>query len=149
MKVQFYRQSTLPTNVTNGSIVFNTEDHRIYLGENDQWVCYVPETSKTVEQVSPDKLGYGSDAGAAQSVQLDAKKFFVVGRSSHLTITLPENSDYDCKEYCIHFFIPDNFTLSLPSAVKWQNGTAPNFESNTSCQLVICNNCATYGIFKA
>lgn len=149
MKVEFYKQQTLPTNVINGSIVFNTGDHKIYLGENDQWVCYAPDASKTVEQLLIDKLGYGSDSGDAQSVVLDANKFFVVGRSSNLTITLPENSDYDCKEYCIHFFIPDNFTLNLPSAVKWQNGSAPNFEANTCCQLVICNNCATYGIFKA
>lgn len=149
MQVHFYKQTTLPETVENGSIVFNATENKIYLGDNDTWVCYTPYVHKTVEKILPTKFGYGTDAGTSKSVTLDASKFFIVGRCASLTLTLPEGSDYDCKEYCIQFFVPSGFSLNLPSSVKWLNGTAPTFEENTCCQLVICNNCATYGIFKA
>lgn len=35
------------------------------------------------------------------------------------------------------------------STIKWMNGEVPTFEGNTCYQLVIVNNCATIGVFKA
>lgn len=105
---------------------------------------------RSVEKVLPDYLGYGtSGSTTAQSITLDANKFYVVGRTTGLTINLPSDSDYDGLEYCCQFFVPSaSYTLTVPSAVVWQDGTAPTFEANSCCQLVIVNNCATIGIYK-
>lgn len=35
MQVHFYKQTTLPATVENGSIVFNSTENKIYLGDND------------------------------------------------------------------------------------------------------------------
>lgn len=105
---------------------------------------------RTVEKVLPDYIGYGtSGSTTAQSITLDANKFFVVGRTTGLTISLPSDSDFDCLEYCCQFYVPsDSFTLTVPSTVAWQDGTAPTFEANSCCQMVIVNNCATIGTYK-
>ena len=105
---------------------------------------------RAVEKVLPDYIGYGtSGSTTAQSITLDANKFFVVGRTTSLTISLPSGSDFDCLEYCCQFYVPsDSFTLTVPSTVAWQDGTAPTFEANSCCQMVIVNNCATIGTYK-
>ena len=79
-----------------------------------------------------------------------ANKFHIVGRCRGLNLTLPAGADIDGQEYRCQFYVADNYyTLTVPADVRWQNGEVPTFEGNTCCQLVIVNNCATIGVFKA
>ena len=105
---------------------------------------------KTVVKTLPDKIGYGTSYEAGTpSIELAANKFNIVGRCSGLTLTLPAGADMDGQEYCCQFYVPNqNYTLTVPADVRWQNGEVPTFEGNTCCQLVIVNNCATIGVFK-
>lgn len=106
---------------------------------------------KTVVKTYEDKIGYDTDYyDARANITLAADEFHIVGRCYGLTITLPEGADTDGQEYCCQFYIGTSaFTLALPSTVYIQNGEWPEFESNTCCQLVIVNNCAVVGMFKA
>ena len=106
---------------------------------------------KTVVKTLPDKIGYGTSYEAGTpSIELAANKFNIVGRCSGLTLTLPAGADMDGQEDCCQFYVPNqDYTLTVPADVRWQNGEVPTFEGNTCCQLVIVNNCATIGVFKA
>lgn len=84
------------------------------------------------------------------SIELSANKFNIVGRCGGLRLALPASSDLDGQEYCCQFYVANStYTLTVPADVRWQNGEVPTFEGNTCCQLVIVNNCATIGVFKA
>ena len=106
---------------------------------------------KTVVKTFPNSIGYGTSyVGDTSSIELAADKFNIVGRCSRLTLTLPAGADMDGQEYCCQFYVPNqDYTLTVPADVRWQNGEVPTFEGNTCCQLVIVNNCATIGVFKA
>lgn len=106
---------------------------------------------REVVKTLPDKIGYGNSYTlAVKSIELAADKFHVVGRCEGLTLTLPEGADMDGQEYCCQFYVPNqDYTLTVPADVRWQNGEVPTFEGNTCYQLVIVNNCATIGVFKA
>lgn len=108
-------------------------------------------SGKTVVKTIPDNIGYGTSYVAdTPSIELAADKFNIVGRCSGLTLTLPAGADMDGQEYCCQFYVPNqDYTLTVPADVRWQNGEVPTFEGNTCCQLVIVNNCATIGVFKA
>lgn len=109
------------------------------------------ESGKTVVKKYPNNIGYGTSYMAdTPSIELAADKFHVVGRCEGLTLTLPSGADMDGQEYCCQFYVPNqDYTLTVPADVRWQNGEVPTFEGNTCCQLVIVNNCATIGVFKA
>lgn len=106
---------------------------------------------KTVVKTIPSMIGYGiSHETDTPSIELAADKFNIVGRCSGLTLTLPSGADMDGQEYCCQFYVPNqDYTLTVPADVRWQNGEVPTFEGNTCCQLVIVNNCATICVFKA
>lgn len=109
------------------------------------------ESGKTVVKTIPSTISYGTSYVAdTPSIELAADKFNIVGRCSGLTLTLPLGADMDGQEYCCQFYVPNqDYTLTVPAYVRWQNGEVPTFEGNTCCQLVIVNNCATIGVFKA
>ena len=106
---------------------------------------------REVVKTIPSMIGYGtSHETDTPSIELAADKFNIVGRCSGLTLTLPAGADMDGQEYCCQFYVPNqDYTLTVPADVRWQNGEVPTFEGNTCCQLVIVNNCATIGMFKA
>ena len=106
---------------------------------------------KTVVKTYPNMIGYGTSYTASiPSIELSANKFNIVGRCSGLTLTLPAGADMDGQEYCCQFYVANpDYTLTVPADVRWQNGEVPTFEGNTCYQLVIVNNCATIGVFKA
>lgn len=106
---------------------------------------------KTVVKTVESNIGYGNGYTlTTPSIELAADKFHIVGKCQGLTLTLPDGADMDGQEYCCQFYVgTSSFTLTLPASVYWQNGEAPKFASNTCCQLVIVNNCATIGVFKA
>ena len=106
---------------------------------------------REVVKTLPDNIGYGTSyVTDTQSIELSADKFNIVGRCVGLTLTLPAGADMDGQEYCCQFYVPNqDYTLTVPAYVRWQNGEVPTFEGNTCCQLVIVNNCATIGVFKA
>ena len=106
---------------------------------------------KTVVKTVESNIGYGNGYTlTTPSIELAADKFHIVGKCQGLTLTLPDGADMDGQEYCCQFYVgTSSFTLTLPATVYWQNGEAPEFASNTCCQLVIVNNCATIGVFKA
>lgn len=108
-------------------------------------------SGKTVVKTNENSIGYGNGYTIiTPSIELAADKFHVVGRCQGLTLTLPDGADMDGQEYCCQFYVgTSSFTLTLPASVYWQNGEAPEFASSTCCQLVIVNNCATIGVFKA
>ena len=108
-------------------------------------------SGKTVVKTIPSTIGYGTSYVAdTPSIELAADEFHIVGRCSRLTLTLPSGADMDGQEYCCQFYVPNqDYTLTVPADVRWQNGEVPTFEGNTCCQLVIVNNCATIGVFKA
>lgn len=108
-------------------------------------------SGKTVVKKYPNYIGYGTSYVAdTPSIELAADKFHIVGRCGGLTLTLPLGADMDGQEYCCQFYVPNqDYTLTVPAYVRWQNGEVPTFEGNTCCQLVIVNNCATIGVFKA
>ena len=108
-------------------------------------------SGKTVVKTFPNSIGYGTSYVAdTPSIELAANKFNIVGRCVGLTLTLPSGADMDGQEYCCQFYVPNqSYTLTVPADVRWQNGEVPTFEGNTCCQLVIVNNCATIGVFKA
>lgn len=120
-----------------------------FLTEHQSLDGYVRK--REVVKTIPSTIGYGTSYVAdTPSIELAANKFHIVGRCVGLTLALPAGADIDGQEYCCQFYIgPSSFTLTLPASVHWQNGEAPTFESNTCCQLVIVNNCATIGMFKA
>ena len=106
---------------------------------------------REVVKTIPSTIGYGTSyVTDTPSIELAADKFNIVGRCSGLTLTLPAGADMDGQEYCCQFYVPNqDYTLTVPADVRWQNGEVPTFEGNTCCQLVIVNNCATIGVFKA
>ena len=106
---------------------------------------------REVVKTIPSTIGYGASYVAdTPSIELAADKFHIVGRCVGLTLTLPAGADMDGQEYCCQFYVPNqSYTLTVPAEVRWQNGEVPTFEGNTCCQLVIVNNCATIGVFKA
>lgn len=106
---------------------------------------------REVVKTIPSTIGYGTSYVAdTPSIELAANKFHIVGRCVGLTLTLPAGADMDGQEYCCQFYVPNqDYTLTVPADVRWQNGEVPTFEGNTCCQLVIVNNCATIGVFKA
>ena len=120
-----------------------------FLTEHQSLDGYVRK--RLVVKTFPNSIGYGTSYEAdALSIELAADKFHVVGRCKGLTLTLPEGADMDGQEYCCQFYVPNqDYTLTVPADVRWQNGEVPTFEGNTCCQLVIVNNCATIGVFKA
>ena len=119
-----------------------------FLTEHQSLDGYVRK--RLVVKTFPNSIGYGTSYEAdALSIELAADKFHVVGRCTGLTLTLPEGADMDGQEYCCQFYVPNqDYTLTVPADVRWQNGEVPTFEGNTCCQLVIVNNCATIGVFK-
>lgn len=106
---------------------------------------------REVVKTIPSTIGYGTSYVAdTPSIELAADKFHIVGRCTSLTLTLPAGADMDGQEYCCQFYVANqHYTLTVPADVRWQNGEVPTFEGNTCCQLVIVNNCATIGVFKA
>ena len=119
-----------------------------FLTEHQSLDGYVRK--REVVKTLPDNIGYGNSYTlAVKSIELAADKFHVVGRCEGLTLTLPAGADMDGQEYCCQFYVGGSFTLTIPADVRWQNGEVPTFEGNTCCQLVIVNNCATIGVFKA
>ena len=120
-----------------------------FLTEHQSLDGYVRK--REVVKKYPDMIGYGTSCTLdIPSIELSANKFNIVGRCSGLTLTLPAGADMDGQEYCCQFYVPNqDYTLTVPADVRWQNGEVPTFEGNTCCQLVIVNNCATIGVFKA
>ena len=120
-----------------------------FLTEHQSLDGYVRK--REVVKTIPSTIGYGTSYVAdTPSIELAANKFHIVGRCSGLTLTLPAGADMDGQEYCCQFYVPNqDYTLTVPADVRWQNGEVPTFEGNTCCQLVIVNNCATIGVFKA
>ena len=120
-----------------------------FLTEHQSLDGYVRK--REVVKTLPDNIGYGTSCVEdTPSIELAANKFHIVGRCSSLTLTLPAGADMDGQEYCCQFYVPNqDYTLTVPADVRWQNGEVPTFEGNTCCQLVIVNNCATIGVFKA
>lgn len=108
-------------------------------------------SGKTVVKTIPSTIGYGTSYVAdTPSIELAADEFHIVGRCSGLTLTLPLGADMDGQKYCCQFYVPNqDYTLTVPANVRWQNGEVPTFEGRTCCRLVIVNNCATIGVFKA
>lgn len=105
---------------------------------------------KTVVKTNESTIGYGTSFVVSNTpIELAADKFHIVGRCASLTLTLPDGADMDGQEYCCQFYVGGSFTLTIPADVRWQNGEVPTFDGNTCCQLVIVNNCATIGVFKA
>ena len=106
---------------------------------------------REVVKTIPSTIGYGTSYVAdTPSIELAADKFHIVGRCTSLTLTLPAGADMDGQEYCCQFYVANqHYTLTVPADVRWQNGEVPTFEGNTCYQLVIVNNCATIGVFKA
>lgn len=107
---------------------------------------------REVVKALPNTIGYGtSNAAMTPTIELAADKFYIIGRSFGLAITLPAGSDTDGKEYVCQFYVGSNYgsyTLTLPDTVAWLNGEAPTFESTTCYMLSIVNNCAVIGMFK-
>ena len=120
-----------------------------FLTEHQSLDGYVRK--REVVKTIPSTIGYGTSYVAdTPSIELAANKFHIVGRCVGLTLTLPAGADMDGQEYCCQFYVPNqDYTLTVPADVRWQNGEVPTFEGNTCCQLVIVNNCATIGVFKA
>ena len=120
-----------------------------FLTEHQSLDGYVRK--REVVKTIPSTIGYGTSYVAdTPSIELAANKFHIVGRCVGLTLTLPAGADMDGQEYCCQFYVPNqDYTLTVPADVRWQNGEVPTFEGNTCYQLVIVNNCATIGVFKA
>lgn len=121
-----------------------------WLAELREYSAAGTGSGKTVVKTIPSMIGYGtSHETDTPSIELAADKFNIVGRCSGLTLTLPAGADMDGQEYCCQFYVPNqDYTLSVPANVRWQNGEVPTFEGRTCCQLLIVNNCATIGVFK-
>ncbi len=146
MELKFFKKNSFPES-DSGNILFNSDTHKIYLKEDSGWICYSSDPIPTI--VLQDYIGYGTDFGEAQTVTLDSSKFFIIGRCSSLTLTLPANSSLDCLEYRCQFYVPNSsFTLTLPTGCAYQEGIAPEFNENECYQLVIVNNCVTWGKFS-
>lgn len=119
-----------------------------FITENQGLDWYVKK--RGVVKTNESTIGYGTSFVTSNTpIELAADKFHIVGRCSSLTLTLPDGADMDGQEYCCQFYVGGSFTLTVPAYVRWQNGEVPKFEGNTCCQLVIVNNCATIGVFKA
>lgn len=120
-----------------------------FLTEHQSLDGYVRK--REVVKTNKSTIGYGTSYVASlPSIELAADKFHIVGRCTGLTLTLPDGADMDGQEYCCQFYVANrDYTLTIPADVRWQDGEAPTFEGNTCCQLVIVNNCATIGVFKA
>ena len=120
-----------------------------FLTEHQSLDGYVRK--REVVKTIPSTIGYGTSyAAMTPTIELAADKFHVVGRCVGLTLALPAGADTDGQEYCCQFYVANReYTLTIPADVRWQNGEVPTFEGNTCCQLVIVNNCATIGVFKA
>ena len=124
--------------------------HSVYwLAELREYSAAGTGSGKTVVKTIPSMIGYGiSHETDTPSIELAADKFNIVGRCSGLTLTLPAGADMDGQEYCCQFYVPNqDYTLTVPANVRWQNDKVPTFEGRTCCQLVIVNNCATIGVF--
>lgn len=127
-------------------------DNYAKTSEVESMIAAVPSPYKTVVKHNESTIGFGtSNVLSVPSVELAADKFYIIGRSSGLEITLPDGSDTDGKEYACQFYVGSNYksyTLTLPDTVAWLNGEAPTFESTTCYMLSIVNHCAVIGVFK-
>ena len=129
--------------------VSELENDEGYLTEHQSLDGYARK--REVVKTYPDTIGYGTSyIDDMSSIELSANKFNIVGRCGGLRLALPAGSDLDGQEYCCQFYVANStYILTVPADVRWQNGEVPTFEGNTCCQLVIVNNCATIGVFKA
>lgn len=142
---------TLECKANTNYILTFWRDSPYWLAELKEYSAAGTGYGKTVVKTIPSMIGYGtSHETDTPSIELAADKFHIVGRCVGLTLTLPAGADMDGQEYCCQFYVPNqDYTLTVPADVRWQNGEVPTFEGNTCCQLVIVNNCATIGVFKA
>lgn len=129
--------------------VSELENDKGFLTEHQSLGDYIKK--REVVKTYPDTTGYGTSyTDDMPSIKLSANKFNIVGRCGGLHLALPAGADLDGQEYCCQFYVANStYTLTVPADVRWQNGEVPTFEGNTCCQLVIVNNCATIGVFKA
>lgn len=127
-------------------------DNYAKTSEVESMIAAVPSPHRTVVVENSETIGFGtSNYANIPSIELAADKFYIIGRSSGLEITLPNGSDTDGKEYVCQFYVGSNYgsyTLTLPDTVAWLNGEAPTFESTTCYMLSIVNHCAVIGVFK-
>lgn len=145
MELTFYKGTS--ENIPSGSILFNSSNQKIYLKDGDKLICY--SANKIPKKVLPEYIGCGTNYGPAQTVKLNSDFFYIIGRAESLTLNLPEGASTDCQEYCCQFYCPSSaFTLTLPTGCVYQEGIAPEFTENTCYQLVVLNNCVTWGKFS-
>lgn len=127
-------------------------DNYAKTSEVESMIAAVPSPHRTVVVENSETIGFGtSNYANIPSIELAADKFYIIGRSSGLEITLPNGSDTDGKEYVCQFYVGSNYgsyTLTLPDTVAWLNGEAPTFESTTCYMLSIVNHCAVIGVFR-
>ena len=88
-------------------------------------------TSKPVLEVTGTSISIRPDIYHIKTDQTDSLQIF--------TITPLDNTIMH--EYVIEFTTSTTgTTISLPNTIKWANGQAPTFESNTTYQISIVNN---------
>lgn len=143
---------------TASALPYGARPTRLSQLDNDTGYATADEVSgavaaaagREVSKVYEDTIGYGTgySTGTAE-VELAADKFHIVGRCAGLTLTLPDGSEDDGREYVCQFYVGlKDMTLTLPDTVAWLNGEAPTLASNSCYMLSIVNHCAVIGAFK-
>ena len=121
--------------ITAGFDITVGDDGLIYIGGNpttmDVFSTIIVNQTDTTTSIEPNKLNrWGSVSG--------------------LTIGFAAGASGRTNEYMMEFTVgSDNFTLTLPSSVKWIDGEQPDWENGLTYQVSILNNMAVAAGWEA
>lgn len=70
--------------------------------------------------------------------------------SSATTITFAAGTEGRRNEYMMRFTVAsDDFSLTLPSGIRWMNGDAPEYENGNTYEISVLDGIAVYGEVEA
>lgn len=121
--------------ITAGFDITVGDDGLIYIGGNpttmDVFSTIIVNQTDTTTSIEPNKLNrWGSVSG--------------------LTIGFTAGASGRTNEYMMEFTVgSDNFTLTLPSSVRWIDGEQPDWENGLTYQVSILNNLAVAAGWEA
>lgn len=110
-----------------------------------------PVQNKIIKSYIDSNCNIPTETATASSKSLTANKYYRwINTPTSITVTLatPSNTSI-LNNYMFEFTASSSgCTLSVPSTIKWINGTAPSIEAGKTYQISIINNLATVAKFS-
>lgn len=102
----------------------------------------------SIDRVADLRVSISSETATSKSISPNV--YYKWGTMSSLSITLATPSDSTVlNNYMFEFTASSaGCSLTMPSGIKWQNGSAPTIESGKTYQISIINNLAVASMFS-